>query len=254
MKMFENKVVIVTGGNSGIGRAAALQFAAEGAKVAIVARNAETGEQAVADIRKAGGTASFYKCDVSDEQQVVSVHARIIKDFGCVHAAFNNSGISGGAEPFHELQTASFDAIMKTNAYSAFWCIREQIKHFIEHKISGAIVNCASLAGVLGRPYMAGYVASKHAMVGMTRAAALDTAAQGIRVNALCPGVTATPTLMSYVDMVPEEEKARITAAIPRGKMATSEELASTAVYLCSDLAANITGQAIVSDGGISVV
>jgi NAD(P)-dependent dehydrogenase (short-subunit alcohol dehydrogenase family) len=254
MKQFENRTIIVTGGNSGIGKAAALQFAAQGAEVAIVARNEETGQEVVDEIRKAGGTASFYQCDVADEQQIEAAHAAIIKDYGQFHAAFNNAGISGGAQPFHELDTATFDSIMKTNAYSVFWCMRIQIGHFIENKIAGSIVNCASIAGLLGRPYMASYVASKHAAVGLTRSAALDTAALGIRINAVCPGVTETPTLLSYIDMLPSEVKAQTLAAIPRGKMATSEELASTAVYLCTDLAANITGQAIANDGAFSVI
>ena len=254
MKQFENRTIIVTGGNSGIGKAAALQFAAEGAKVAIVARNEETGRQAVDEIREVGGKASFYQCDVADEKQIGMAHAAIIKEYGQFHAAFNNAGISGGAKQSHELDTATFDSIMKTNAYSVFWCMRLQIAHFVENKIAGSIVNCASIAGIIGRPYMASYVASKHAAVGLTRAAALDTAAMGIRVNAVCPGVTETPTLLSYIDILPSEVKAQTLAAIPRGKMATSDELASLAVYLCSDLAANITGQAIANDGAFSVI
>jgi NAD(P)-dependent dehydrogenase (short-subunit alcohol dehydrogenase family) len=254
VKQFENKTIIVTGGNSGIGRAAALQFAAGGAKVAIVARNQATGQQVVDEILEAGGKASFYQCDVADEQQIEAAHAAIVNDYGQYHAAFNNAGISGNAAPFQELDTATFDSVMKTNAYSVFWCMRLQVQHFVENNIAGSIVNCASIAGLLGRPYMASYVASKHAAVGLTKAAALDTAALGIRINAVCPGVTETPTLLSYIDMLPSEVKTATIAAIPRGQMATSDELASLAVYLCSDLAANITGQAIASDGGFSVI
>lgn len=253
MKRFEKMTVIVTGGNSGIGRAAAVQFAAEGAKVAIMARNEQTGREVVDEICSTGGVASFYRADVSIESQVEEAHAGIIRDYGQFHAAFNNSGIAGGAQQFQELDTATFDQIMKTNAYGTFWCMRAQIKHFLDNKIPGSIVNCASVAGVLGRRYMASYVASKHAMVGLTRAAALETAPHGIRVNAVCPGATETPTLNAFINIVPPEEKAHILAEIPRGKMASSEELASLAVYLCSRLAANITGQAILSDGGQTV-
>lgn len=253
MKQFEDKIVVVTGGNSGIGRAAAIQFAAGGAKVAILARNEQTGRGVVEEICAAGGVATFYQADVSVEAQVEEVHQAILRDYGQFHASFNNAGISGGGQQFHELDTVTFDQIMKTNAYSTFWCMRAQIKHFLDSKTRGAIVNCASVAGVLGRRYMGGYVASKHAVVGLTRAAALDTAVHGIRVNAICPGATKTTTLEAFFDTVSPEEQAKILDEVPRGIMASCDEVASLAVYLCSDLAANITGQAILSDGGISV-
>lgn len=254
MGKFTNKTVIVTGGNSGIGEAAAVEFAEEGANVAIMARNEETGKAVVEKIHCLGGVAKFYKVDVSVKEQIQQAHLDVINDFGPYHAAFNNSGISGGAKLLHEMTTDDFDSLMKTNTYSVFWCMREQLRNFVDNNIPGAIVNCASVAGVLGRLYMAGYVSSKHAVVGLTRAAALDYAARGIRVNALCPGATETPTLNQYLDLVPAEEKAAIERSIPRGRMGTTIELASLAVWLCTDKAANVIGQAFVSDGGITAM
>ena len=254
MGKFDDKTVIVTGGNSGIGRAAAIQFAEEGANVAIMARNEQTGAEAVDAVKSLGVEAKFYKVDVSIQEQLEAAHDQVVMDFGQYHAAFNNSGISGPPNIFHELSDDDFDSVMKVNAYSVFWGMRAQIRHFLASGTAGSIVNCASVAGLLGRPYMASYSASKHAVVGITKAVALDYAAQGIRVNALCPGVTETPTLINYVDSLPEETQQQVWAGIPRGRMASGEELASTAIYLCTDLAANITGQAFTSDGGFSVV
>jgi NAD(P)-dependent dehydrogenase (short-subunit alcohol dehydrogenase family) len=251
MQRFENKTVIVTGGNSGIGEAAALRYASEGARVAIIARNAETGEAVVQAIHTKGGTALFAKADISDPAQVREAMQTVLDRFGGFDIAFNCSGISSGAKPFAEVGEADFDAIIKTNLYGTFYCMQHEIAHFVE-KGSGVIVNCASTSGLVGLPNLAAYCASKHGVIGMTKSVALDYAAKGIRVNAVCPGGVKTKMLQAYFDTYPEAETG-INAAHPVGRMATPEEVASLVLWLSSDEASNVVGQAYAVDGGYTV-
>ena len=251
MKRFENKVAIVTGGNAGIGRAAAVRFADEGAKVAILARTAASGEEVVRDIIGKGGDAVFFQTDVADEKQVDAAMAGVLKRYGEFHVAFNCSGISGEAKPFHQIDTAAFDHIVKTNLYGTFYCMKHEIAQFLKQG-SGAIVNCGSVSSLVGVAGLSPYSASKHALAGITKSVALDYAAQGIQINLICPGGTATTMMSAYLESNPALRDA-MNAAHPRGKLASPEEIVGLVMWLCSDDARNVVGQVFAIDGGYTI-
>jgi NAD(P)-dependent dehydrogenase (short-subunit alcohol dehydrogenase family) len=251
MKRFDSKTVIVTGGNSGIGRTAALRFAAEGAKVAIVARTASSGNGVVDEIHGGGGDAAFFQADVSDATQVGRAMDGILDRYGAFQIAFNCSGFSGEGKPFHEVSAADFDAVVKTNLYGIFYCMKREITHFVSQG-SGVVVNCASTSGLVGLPFLGAYTASKHGVIGLTKSVALDYAQRGIRVNAVCPGGVVTDMLSGYLEKNPDQ-LARINAAHPMGRMAKPDEIAGLVLWLCSDEASNVTGQAYAVDGGYTV-
>lgn len=247
MKRFENRTVIVTGGNSGIGRATALRFAEEGARVAIIARNADTGNEVASEIRHAGGDAAFFQADVSNPDQVRNAMQGVLQRYGSFQVAFNCSGISEGTT-FHLVDDADFDRIIKINLYGVYYCMKHQVTHFLEQG-KGVIVNCGSSSSIVGFPGLAAYTASKHGVIGITKSVALDYAAQGIRVNAVCPGGVATKNLAGYLELNPQLRDA-VYAAHPMGRMAQPEEVAGLVLWLSSDEAANVTGQAYIMDGG----
>jgi NAD(P)-dependent dehydrogenase (short-subunit alcohol dehydrogenase family) len=249
MKRFASKTAVVTGGNSGIGRAAALQFAQEGARVAILARTAATGREVVDEIRAFGGDAAFFQVDVAQPDQVRAAMNGVLERFGSFEVAFNCSGTSGEGKPFHQLDEAEFDQVLKTNLYGVFHCMKHEIDHFISRGGGGAIVNCASTSGLVGLPALAAYNASKHAVVGLTKSVALDYGRQGIRVNAVCPGGVLTPMLAEYMEKNPQL-LAGINAAHPIGRMARPEEVTGLVLWLCSEEASNVIGQAYAVDGG----
>jgi NAD(P)-dependent dehydrogenase (short-subunit alcohol dehydrogenase family) len=251
MKRFESKTVIVTGGNSGIGRTTALRFAAEGAKVAIIARTTDTGNAVVREIQASGGDAAFFQADVSSAAQVDSAMDAVLKRYGSFQMAFNCSGITGEGKLFQDLSAEEFDRVVKTNLYGVFHCMKREIAHYISQG-SGVIVNCASTSGLVGFPFLGAYNASKHAVLGLTKSVALDYAQQGIRVNAVCPGGVMTTMLADYLERNPDL-RAKINAAHPIGRMARTEEVAGLVLWLCSDEASNIIGQSYAVDGGYTV-
>jgi NAD(P)-dependent dehydrogenase (short-subunit alcohol dehydrogenase family) len=248
MNELAGKVAIVTGASAGIGRAAAFALAAEGATVVLADVDAKRGEQVVAELRDKGGTAQFIQTDVSDDAQVAALVARTVDVFGRLDCAFNNAGIEGDPAPTHECTPENWQRTLAVNLTGVWSCMRHEIPPMLEAG-GGSIVNCSSVAGLVGFPSIAAYVASKHGVVGLTKTAALEYAEAGIRVNAVCPGVIDTEMVERFTGGQPDAEAAML-ATEPVGRLGRPEEIADAVVWLCSERSSFTTGQAIAIDGG----
>lgn len=240
---FNGKHVVVTGASSGIGLATARLVHARGAAVALIARRAELLEQAC---DKLGERATFAVADVGDQQALLAALDQAIRQSGPIDALFLNAGFGGGFAPLTEYADAQFDAVMRVNATSVFWAIRHVAPAMVERH-SGAILLTGSLASARGMANNIAYVASKHAVLGIARAAALELAPHGVRVNCLIPGFIATPMLVE----LPDEQKQTLEARVPQRRMGTAEETAEIAAFLLSDAASHVTGQDWAVDGGV---
>jgi NAD(P)-dependent dehydrogenase (short-subunit alcohol dehydrogenase family) len=245
-KLFENKVALVTGGSFGIGRAAAIAFAKQGAKVVIAdyVEDDETRET----ITKNGGESIFMKCDVSITKDVKAVIDAAVNKFGHLDYGFNNAGIEGQMGTTHECTEENWDHTIGINLKGVWLCMKLEIEQMLRQG-KGAIVNTASVAGLVGFQGLPAYVVSKHGIIGLTKTAALEYAKQGIRVNAVCPGVIRTP----MVDRITGKDKAvekEYENMEPIGRMGTPEEVAAAVIWLCSDAASFVTGNAMAVDGG----
>jgi NAD(P)-dependent dehydrogenase (short-subunit alcohol dehydrogenase family) len=250
MKEFEDKVALVTGGGSGIGRATALAFAREGAKVVIGNRNVQRGEETVAMIRKAGGEASFKRTDVLITKDIEALVEHTVKEYGGLDLAFNNAGVEGDVAPITEQTEANYDAVMDVNVKGVWLSMKYEIPQMLKRG-GGAIVNCSSVAGLIGFPNMAPYFASKHAVIGLTKVAALEYSAQGIRINAVNPAVIDT----EMVDRIAAGfgmNKDELVQFHPIGRLGQVEEIAEGVVWLCSKKSSFVTGHSLVVDGGFT--
>jgi len=248
---FAGKVAFVTGAANGIGRAAALAFAREGARV-VVADVSEQGDQETARlIEEAGGRALAVRCDVSRAGDVKAALDRAVETFGRLDFAFNNAGVEQPITATADLTEEEWDRIVRVNLRGVFLCMRHEIPLMLKQG-GGAIVNTSSGAGVKGFAGQAAYCAAKHGVVGLTKAAALDYAKANIRVNAVCPGIIETPMMDRFSGGTPEG-RARVIAQEPVGRMGKPEEIAAAVVWLCSDAAAFVIGHAMVIDGGQTV-
>lgn len=243
---FTNKVVIVTGGASGIGRAAALAFAKRGAKVAVAdwTENQET----VQLITASGGEAIFIKCDVSKAADVKAMVEKTVATFGRLDYAFNNAGIEGASALTKDCSEENWDKTIGVNLKGIWLCMKYEIPEILKQG-KGAIVNCSSVAGLVGFQGLPAYVASKHGVVGLTKTAALECAQLGIRVNAVCPGVIQTP-MIDRLTGTNKEAINQFTKLEPVGRFGQPEEIANAVIWLCSDKASFVTGHAMAVDGG----
>jgi NAD(P)-dependent dehydrogenase (short-subunit alcohol dehydrogenase family) len=250
---FTGKVALVTGGGGGIGRAAALGFATRGAKVVVVDHDAAAGEASAGIVRQQGGDARFLRADVTRSDDVRNYVQETLDAYGAIDCFFNNAGIEGSVTPIQEYDEAVFDQVIAVNLKGVFLGLRHVLPVMLRQG-SGAVVNTASVAGLTGGPGMPAYVASKHGVLGLTKVASADVAPAGIRVNAVCPGPVETRMMRSLEAQRnpsdPESVAHAYRAGIPTGRYATPEEVANAVVYLCSDLADNITGTQLVIDGG----
>ena len=251
MKEFEGKVALVTGGGSGIGRATALAFAREGAQVVIGNRNVERGEETVSMIRNAGETASFKRTDVLIAAEIEALVDHAVKTYGRLDLAFNNAGTEGAVQPTLVEQTeANFDAVMGINVKGVWLSMKYEIPRMLEQG-GGAIVNCSSVAGVIGFPGIGIYVASKHAVIGLTKTAALEYSAQGIRINSVNPAVIDTEMVDRLTDGM-NMKKDDLTTFHPIGRIGRVEEVAEAVLWLCSGKASFVTGHSLIVDGGFT--
>ncbi|MCC7411611.1 MAG: glucose 1-dehydrogenase [Gammaproteobacteria bacterium] len=246
MQRFSDMVVLITGGSTGIGRATALAFAREGAKLMIGDIDARAA-QTVDEIRAAGGTAMFHRCDVAARAEVDALVGACVHQFGGLDAAFNNAGVLPPPAPLHAVPEHDLDRIIAVDLKGVFFCMQAQIRHFLAHG-GGAIVNTASVAGIVADPNMSAYVGAKHAVVGLTRAAAIEYARRNIRVNAIAPGLVATPMTRTWLD--DEGFKRAFFEHSPIGRAADPAEIAGTVLHLCSAEASFTNGALFVLDGG----
>ncbi len=243
--ILQNKVALVTGGTSGIGRATAIALGAAGAKVVFSGRRDPEGEETAALIHDAGAECLFVQSDVSSEADVKTLVQTAIATYGKLDCAFNNAGIDPQPKPLHEHSVEDFDKLMSINVRGLFLCMKYEIQQMLTQG-SGVIVNNSSVGGLVAFPGVSPYIASKHAVMGLTRSAALDYAKHGIRINAVNPGLIATAML----DRLGGDSADGFASTVPMGRLGQVEEIAQAVVFLCSDAASYITGQPLVIDGG----
>jgi NAD(P)-dependent dehydrogenase (short-subunit alcohol dehydrogenase family) len=245
----QNKVALVTGGTTGIGRDTAVLFAKAGAKVVVSGRRETEGQETSNLIRAAGGDGLFVKSDVSKSSDVQSLVQKTVEKFGRLDIAFNNAGIEGKWVPLIEQSLEDWDAVIDINLKGTWLCLKYEIQQMLKQGGGGTIVNMSSVAGLMGAAGAGVYCASKHGVIGLTRTAALEHAANGIRVNAVCPAVI--ETAMSDRAFADREANKRVLALHPIGRFGKPTEVAEAVVWLCSSKSSFMTGHYIVLDGGM---
>jgi NAD(P)-dependent dehydrogenase (short-subunit alcohol dehydrogenase family) len=245
---FEGKVGLVTGGTSGIGRETAVLFAKAGAKVVVTGRREVQGNETIEMVRAAGGDALFVKSDVSKAAEVETLIQKVVERFGRLDIAFNNAGIEGVQAPIVRQSEEDWDRTIAINLKGVWLCLKYEIRQMLKQGGGGAIVNMASIIGLIGTAGVAAYSASKHGVIGLTKTAALENAKSGIRINAVCPGFTETP-MADRIFRAPAVRK-YVVDSHPIGRFGRPAEIAEAVVWMCSDRASFMTGQSLVLDGG----
>ena len=247
-KRFEGKTAFITGAASGIGRATAVAFAAEGARVVVTDRVEAALQETAEYVEESGGEVLAIACDVSKPEEIEAAVAQAVNTFGRIDCAFNNAGVENKATPLHEIELEEWDRILGINLRGTFVCMKHEIAQMLRQG-GGVVVNTSSGAGIRGVAGGASYAASKHAMIGMTKSAALDYAKQNIRVNCVLPGNIATPMM----DRFTAGDIQKAIDLEPVGRLGKPEEIAEAVLWMCSDLGGFVTGASIVVDGGWSL-
>lgn len=248
MKMFEGKVALITGGSSGIGRSTAVAFAREGAKVVVASRREDEGQETVRLIKEAGSEGFFVKTDVSRTDEVMAMVEKTVVAYGRLDCAFNNAGTDGHYAPLAEQSEENFDRVIGVNVKGVWLCMKHEIEHMLQNG-GGAIVNTASIFGQVGFPSASIYAASKHAVLGLIKSAALEYAKSGIRINAVNPGDIQTDMVERGLANMPGGKEGYEASRV-MGRLGQGDEIASAVLFLCSDQASFTTGQSLTVDGG----
>ncbi len=251
MGLLEGKVGLVTGAGNGIGRATALAFAREGARVAVADWDVEAARETTALVEAEGGQALCIEADVSDEASVAAMVARTREEFGALHCASNNAALGAGFHPLESLDRERWDRCLAVSLTGVWLCLKHEIPALLEAG-GGSLVNIASLSGIQGEAHQAAYSAAKGGVIALTKTAAAETAQRGIRINAIAPGGIETPGIATYFERFPEVREATIATHAMR-RLGRPEELADAVVHLCSDRSSFVTGTVMVVDGGIQV-
>jgi NAD(P)-dependent dehydrogenase (short-subunit alcohol dehydrogenase family) len=252
-KTFDGKVVMVTGAAGGIGRAAALAFGRAGACVVVADTSVDGGHATAAMIVEGGGKALFVQANVARANEVEALVDKAVAYYGRLDCAFNNAGIEEESDLLADGEEAMFDRIVNTNVKGTWLCMKYQIRQMLKQEGGGAIVNTASVAGLVGAPSQSIYAASKHAVVGLTKTAAAEYGRAGIRINSVCPGVINTPMLARALDREPSREKS-LRNLHPIGRIGDVNEVANAAMWLCSEQASFVTGHQLAVDGGLTAI
>ncbi|MBT2649861.1 SDR family oxidoreductase [Bacillus sp. ISL-34] len=250
MTTMKDKVVIVTGARTGIGLATAQLFAKEGARVALVGRNEP--KQEAQDLVDAGYNAISIGCDVSNEKDVEAMVEKTVEAFGKLDYAYNNAGIQSPIIDTADLTEEEYDNVMDINLRGIWLCMKYELRQLRKQGTEGAIVNCSSLGGLVGIAGRSAYHASKHGVLGLTKSSALEYAAKGIRINAICPGIIETP-MVGRMLTTESDEMQELMKEVPIGRLAKPEEVGSVVLWLCSPSASYVIGQGIAVDGGYTV-
>jgi NAD(P)-dependent dehydrogenase (short-subunit alcohol dehydrogenase family) len=252
MSQLAGKTIIVTGAGNGIGRTSALTLAAAGASVVVADIDGAAGADTTSTIQAAGGQASFVKVDVTDADDVKAMVNHAIETFGHLDGAHNNAGVLGTSTPLIAVDDDDWRKVLDINLTSVFLCMKHEIRAILEQKTPGSIVNTASFSGLVAVPMAAAYVASKHGVVGLTKAAAVEYGRKGIRVNAVCPGTVNTSMMQEWIAANPKMERA-LTDVSPMRRLTEASEVADAVVWLCSDAASFVNGHALPVDGGATI-
>jgi NAD(P)-dependent dehydrogenase (short-subunit alcohol dehydrogenase family) len=251
---FSGKVVLITGGTSGIGRAAAMAFAEKDATVIICGRNRKAGQSVASEINRDSGNTEFIQADVSDSAQMAAMFNKLYKQYKRLDCAFNAAGGEAALAPVAMQSEAHFDEMLKVDLKGTWLCMHHEIQMMLAQN-SGAVVNCSALAGLRGSQGSAIYSACKHGIIGLTKSAALECVASNVRINAICPGIIETPGMEKVFSKVPglklEEVKQWGINQVPMHRFGTPEEVAEAVTWLCSNAASYITGHSLIIDGGI---
>lgn len=248
---FTNKIVLITGSGSGIGRAAAIMFAEKGATIMVSDINEKGGQETVEMVQKVGQKAAFCKTDVSNSAQVKNLIQQTVDTFGRLDIAVNNAGIGGDFKITHEYSIENWNKVIAINQTGVFYCMQAELAQMVKQGTGGAIVNLASIAGLKAQPYTAAYTAAKHAVVGLTKTAAHEYARHKIRVNAVCPVFTMTPMVKDMLTIDPSFEK-KLLRNIPLRRYGQPNDIANAIVWLCADETGFITGHSMPVDGGMT--